>query len=62
MDVGRAWIRGEVRMGDAHRAAFQANDAAAATRHGPLSCPHLRAARRRQLLAAQPDPHRRVVT
>lgn len=25
IDVGRAWIRGEVRMGDAHRAAFQAN-------------------------------------
>jgi hypothetical protein len=28
IDVGRAWIRGEVRMGDAHRAAFQANAAA----------------------------------
>ena len=26
--VGRAWIRGEVPMGDAHRAAFQANAAA----------------------------------
>lgn len=25
--VGRAWIRGEVRMGDAHQAAFQANAA-----------------------------------
>lgn len=28
LDVGRAWIRGEARMGDAHRAAFQANAAA----------------------------------
>jgi len=28
IDVGRAWIRGEVRMGDAHQAAFQANAAA----------------------------------
>ena len=28
IDVGRAWIRGEVRMGDARRAAFQANAAA----------------------------------
>ena len=28
INVGRAWIRGEVRMGDAHRAAFQANAAA----------------------------------
>ena len=28
IDIGRAWIRGEVRMGDAHRAAFQANAAA----------------------------------
>jgi hypothetical protein len=28
LDVGRAWIRGEVRMGDAHRAAFPANAAA----------------------------------
>ena len=28
IDVGRAWIRGEMRMGDAHRAAFQANAAA----------------------------------
>jgi hypothetical protein len=28
IDVGRAWIRGEVRMGDAHRAAFRANSAA----------------------------------
>jgi len=26
--LGRAWIRGEVRMGDAHRMAFQANAAA----------------------------------
>lgn len=26
--VGRAWIRGEVRMGDAHQAAFSANGAA----------------------------------
>jgi Imm-5 like putative immunity protein len=30
IDVGRAWIRGEVRMGDARRAAFQANAAVAA--------------------------------
>ncbi|MEU4342048.1 putative immunity protein [Nocardia sp. NPDC023852] len=28
IDTGRAWIRGEVRMSDAHRAAFQANAAA----------------------------------
>jgi hypothetical protein len=28
IDVGQAWIRGEVRMGDARRAAFQANAAA----------------------------------
>ena len=28
IDAGRAWIRGEVRMGDAHRAAFRANAAA----------------------------------
>ena len=28
IEIGRAWIRGEVRMGDAHRAAFQANAAA----------------------------------
>jgi hypothetical protein len=28
IDAGRAWIRGEVRMGDARRAAFQANAAA----------------------------------
>src|SRR6185437_4836736 len=28
VDAGRAWIRGEVRMGDARRAAFQANAAA----------------------------------
>lgn len=28
LQVGRAWIRGEVRMGDAHQAAFQANAAA----------------------------------
>ena len=28
IDVGRAWIRGEVRMGVAHKAAFQANAAA----------------------------------
>jgi hypothetical protein len=28
IDFGRAWIRGEVRMGDARRAAFQANAAA----------------------------------
>ena len=28
IDVGRAWIRGEVPMADAHRAAFQANAAA----------------------------------
>lgn len=28
LEVGRAWIRGEVRMGDAHQAAFQANAAA----------------------------------
>lgn len=28
IDVGRAWIRGEVRMGDAHQAAFAANAAA----------------------------------
>ena len=28
IDIGRAWIRGEVRMGDARRAAFQANAAA----------------------------------
>jgi len=28
IDVGRAWIRGEVRMGNARRAAFQANAAA----------------------------------
>lgn len=27
IEIGRAWIRGEVRMGDAHRAAFQANAA-----------------------------------
>ncbi len=27
IDIGRAWIRGEVRMGDAHRAAFRANAA-----------------------------------
>ena len=27
IDIGRAWIRGEVRMGVAHRAAFQANAA-----------------------------------
>jgi hypothetical protein len=29
---------------------------------GRRRCPHLRAARRRQLLEAQPDPNRRVVT
>lgn len=28
IEVGRAWIRGEARMGDAHRAAFAANAAA----------------------------------
>jgi hypothetical protein len=28
IDVGRAWVRGEVRMGDARRAAFAANAAA----------------------------------
>ena len=28
IDAGRAWIRGELRMGDARRAAFQANAAA----------------------------------
>ena len=28
IDLGRAWIRGEVRMGDARRAAFRANAAA----------------------------------
>jgi hypothetical protein len=28
IDAGQAWIRGEVRMGDARRAAFQANAAA----------------------------------
>jgi hypothetical protein len=28
IDVGRAWVRGEVRMGDARRAAFAANTAA----------------------------------
>ena len=28
IDVGRAWIRGEVRMGEARRSAFQANAAA----------------------------------
>jgi hypothetical protein len=28
IEIGRAWIRGEVRMGVAHRAAFQANAAA----------------------------------
>jgi hypothetical protein len=28
IEAGRAWIRGEVRMGDARRAAFQANAAA----------------------------------
>ncbi len=28
LDAGRAWIRGEVRMGDARRAAFRANAAA----------------------------------
>lgn len=28
INVGRAWVRGEVRMGDAHKAAFQANAAA----------------------------------
>jgi hypothetical protein len=28
IDAGRAWIRGEVRMGDARRLAFQANAAA----------------------------------
>jgi hypothetical protein len=28
IDIGRAWIRGEVRMGDAHRAAFRSNAAA----------------------------------
>jgi hypothetical protein len=28
MEVGRAWIRGEARMTDAHQAAFQANAAA----------------------------------
>lgn len=28
IDVGRAWIRGEVRMGEAHQAAFVANAAA----------------------------------
>jgi len=28
IDVGRSWIRGEVRMSDAHQAAFQANAAA----------------------------------
>jgi hypothetical protein len=27
IDVGRAWVRGEVRMGDARRAAFAANAA-----------------------------------
>jgi hypothetical protein len=27
IEIGRAWIRGEVRMGDAHRAAFRANAA-----------------------------------
>lgn len=27
LEVGRAWIRGEARMGDAHQAAFQANAA-----------------------------------
>lgn len=27
IDIGRAWIRGEVRMGDAHQAAFRANAA-----------------------------------
>ena len=28
LDIGRAWIRGELRMTDAHNAAFQANAAA----------------------------------
>jgi hypothetical protein len=28
IEIGRAWIRGEVRMTDAHNAAFQANAAA----------------------------------
>lgn len=28
LDIGRAWIRGEVRMADAHQAAFRANAAA----------------------------------
>ena len=28
IDLGRAWIRGEVRMGDARQAAFRANAAA----------------------------------
>jgi hypothetical protein len=28
IDIGRSWIRGEVRMRDAHRAAFAANAAA----------------------------------
>ena len=47
IDVGRAWVRGEVRLGDARRAAFAANAAArgladpakfAALAAGPLRC------------------------
>ena len=53
IDVGRAWIRGEVRMGDAHRAAFQAN---AAVRRMPIqrSSLHCRQARRLRWLTSPP--------
>jgi hypothetical protein len=40
IDVGRAWVRGEVRLGDARRAAFAANAAARGlARSSPLSQP-----------------------
>lgn len=45
IDVGRAWIRGEVRMGDAHRSAFRAN-AAARGMPGSAKLRHCRRARR----------------
>ena len=53
IDVGRAWIRGEVRMGDAHRAAFQAN-AAARGMPDPASSLHCRRARRLRWLTSPP--------
>ena len=53
IETGRAWIRGDVRMGDARRAAFQAN---AAARGCPIqgSSLHCRRARRLRWLTSPP--------